>query len=91
MKLRFSTLLAILIAVALFIMFSTAVIPEMEQYSTLYYDYIIKYAAEEIGSQNLVTGIYLKYRIFDSLMEAAVLFVTTVGILFMGKKDEDVR
>ena len=54
-------------------------------------DYFISETLPETGSQNLVTGIYLSYRLFDSLFEAATLFVVTAGILFMGRKDEEIR
>jgi len=54
-------------------------------------DYFIRQTLPETGSHNLVTGIYLSYRLFDSLFEAATLFVVTAGILFMGRKDEEIR
>ncbi|MDO9593255.1 MAG: hypothetical protein Q7I98_08765 [Erysipelotrichaceae bacterium] len=53
--------------------------------------YFIEATSAETGSKNLVTGIYLSYRLFDSLFEAATLFAVTAGILFMGRKDEEIR
>ncbi|MDO9591997.1 MAG: hypothetical protein Q7I98_02255 [Erysipelotrichaceae bacterium] len=53
--------------------------------------YFLEAATAETGSKNLVTGIYLSYRLFDSLFEAATLFAVTAGILFMGRKDEEIR
>ncbi|MCT4634408.1 MAG: hypothetical protein N4A76_16980 [Firmicutes bacterium] len=57
-------------------------------YNKASYDYYVENGLEEVGSNNLVTGIYLDYRLFDSIFEAAILFVAVSGVLFMGRKDE---
>ncbi len=53
-------------------------------------DYYISNSLEETGSKNIVTGIYLDYRLFDSLFEAAILLISVSGIIFMSKKDDEV-
>ncbi len=52
-------------------------------------NYFIKYTQEEVGANNLVTGIYLDYRLLDSIFEASILLITVTGIIFMSKKDEE--
>lgn len=52
-------------------------------------NYYIKYGLEETSSKNLVTAIYLDYRLFDSFFEASLLLITVAGIAFMSVKDED--
>ncbi|MFT9496091.1 hypothetical protein [Anaerosolibacter sp.] len=52
-------------------------------------DYFIQHTLEEVGSNNFVTGIYLDYRLLDSIFEAGILLVTVTGIIFMSKKDEE--
>jgi multisubunit Na+/H+ antiporter MnhB subunit len=50
-------------------------------------DYYLKNTYEQTGSRNFVTGIYLDYRLFDSLFEAGILLITATGIVFMFQKD----
>lgn len=53
-------------------------------------DYIMEFGLAETGARNQVCGIYLDYRLFDSLFETGILLITVAGIVFMAKKDEDV-
>lgn len=59
----------------------------LANYNSFSYDYFTSKTLSEIGSKNVVTGIYLDYRLFDSLFEAGILFVVAAAILFMGKED----
>jgi len=56
-------------------------------YRFMTYNYFTQRTFLETGSENYVTGIYLEYRLFDSLFEAAILFVVAAGILFMSRKE----
>jgi len=67
------------------------ILPFLSESSSVSYDYFSANTYSEVGSKNMVTGIYLDYRLFDSLLEAGILFIVTAGILFMSKKDEEVR
>lgn len=58
-------------------------------YNTTSKDYYIEKGFEETSSKNLVTAIYLDYRLFDSFFEASLLLIAVAGIAFMGVKDED--
>lgn len=68
------------------------IVPEfiglLSDYNSFSYDYFTKNTLSEIGAKNVVTGIYLDYRLFDSLFEAGILFVVAAAILFMGKEDK---
>jgi len=56
-------------------------------YRFMSYNYLTQRTFLEAGAENYVTGIYLEYRLFDSIFEAAILFVVAAGILFMGRKE----
>ncbi|MDM8534067.1 hypothetical protein QUF55_05100 [Clostridiaceae bacterium HSG29] len=54
-------------------------------------NYYIFNSYTEVGSKNIVTGIYLDYRLLDSIFEAGILLVSVAGVIFMSKKDENVK
>jgi multicomponent Na+:H+ antiporter subunit B len=43
--------------------------------------YIVAHGAEDTGSINLVSSIYLGYRAFDTLGETVVLFLAVTGVI----------
>lgn len=49
--------------------------------------YITK-GVEETGALNIVTGIILDYRAFDTFAEATVLFTGAIAVLTVLKKEE---
>lgn len=59
------------------------------EYNKLSQDYYIEKGLAETSSKNLVTAIYLDYRLFDSFFEASILLIAVTGIAFMAIKDED--
>lgn len=42
---------------------------------------------KDTDSQNVVTGIYLDYRLYDTLFESLLLVVTVMGIRYLNKRD----
>ena len=41
----------------------------------------------DTGSKSPVTGIYLDYRLYDSLFESLLLIVSVIGIRYLNKRD----
>ncbi|PAB57259.1 hydrogen gas-evolving membrane-bound hydrogenase subunit E [Anaeromicrobium sediminis] len=74
----------------LLISFSSAVFDSKEHRSYDSKEYYLKNTYQETGSKNIVTGIYLDYRLFDSIFEASILLITVAGILFMSKREDEV-
>lgn len=58
-----------------------------QDYETLYNNagklFYVENGFLDTGSLNLVTGIYLDYRLFDSLFEAGILLVAVSGVLWI--------
>jgi multicomponent Na+:H+ antiporter subunit B len=50
--------------------------------------YYIKNTTKETGAMNIVTGIILDYRAFDTFVEASVLFTASIIVLLVLKKEK---
>ncbi|MBU3113541.1 hydrogen gas-evolving membrane-bound hydrogenase subunit E [Clostridium lacusfryxellense] len=50
--------------------------------------YYIEKTPEETGAMNIVTGIILDYRAFDTFVEASVLFTASIIVLLLLKKEK---
>lgn len=46
-------------------------------------EYYMKNATEETTARNIVTAIYLNYRVFDTIFEALLLLIAVTAILFI--------
>ncbi len=80
-------LICILCIILIFFHFSiNEVEMNLNDYSRLYF---IDNTLHETGSENIITGIYLDYRLFDSVFEASILLITVSGIIFISGKNED--
>jgi multicomponent Na+:H+ antiporter subunit B len=67
--------------------FIFAMIDLQELYNTFGKDYFFANGFYETGSINLVTGIYLDYRLFDSLFEAGILIVAVSGVMWISQHE----
>lgn len=47
------------------------------------YNYYLANASVETTASNIVTAIYLNYRVFDTLFEALLLLIAVTAILFI--------
>lgn len=83
-------LFLILILSVILYYFSLSSFEAIENIDTFSKDYFFKNTYVETGSKNIVTGIYLDYRLFDSIFEAGILLVSVTGIIFMSKRDDEV-
>ncbi len=83
-------ILSILMLISLLIVFSLASFEALENSNSFSKDFYIQNTYKDTGSKNLVTGIYLDYRLFDSIFEASILLVSVTGIIFMSKRDDEI-
>ncbi len=74
--------------VFILVVFSTNILWLEDNIDTTTKDYYIENSLYETGSKNIVTGIYLDYRLFDSIFETSLLLITVSGITFMYKKED---
>ncbi|MBU3142049.1 hydrogen gas-evolving membrane-bound hydrogenase subunit E [Clostridium sp. CF012] len=51
-------------------------------------NYYIEKTTKETGAMNIVTGIILDYRAFDTFVEASVLFTASIVVLLLLKKEK---
>lgn len=56
-------------------------------YDTFAKRYYLINGYDDTHSTNLVTGIYLDYRLFDSIFEAGILLIAVSGIIWISKHD----
>lgn len=52
-------------------------------------EYYIENSMKDTGATNIVTGIILDYRAFDTFVEASVLFTAAIIVVVLLKKDKD--
>lgn len=80
-----------LILLLLFILF--VFITSMSSFSDIYNSagkiFFSQNGYTDTGSINLVTGIYLDYRLFDSLFEAAILLIAVSGVMLISEHTID--
>lgn len=84
-------LLVIMMLLMLTVLFSQTIFNSTDKVDSYSRDYYVKNTYSDTGSKNIVTGIYLDYRVFDSIFEAGILLIVATGIIFMEKKDDEVR
>lgn len=53
-------------------------------------EYFVQNSFTETGSENIVSAIYLDYRLFDSIFEASILLIVVTGIIFISKNDDEI-
>jgi len=80
-----------LILLLLFILY--VFISSMESFNDIYNSsgkmFFSRNGYKDTGSLNLVTGIYLDYRLFDSLFEAAILLIAVSGVMLISEHTID--
>ncbi len=80
-------LLALWVIVLFIVMASLETIP-VEGADELY-RYITANFMEETGAHNAVAGVYLDYRVFDTLFETLLLLVSVIGIIYFSRHEGD--
>jgi multicomponent Na+:H+ antiporter subunit B len=82
-------IVSILITTSLIMILFLAVneLPKFGQYNNPANNEVVKYylekAPEETGAMNIVTGIILDYRAFDTFVEASVLFTASIVVILL--------
>lgn len=77
-------LLLVMLLGILYIFFD-AMVDLNEIYNDFGKQYFLVNGFLQTGSQNLVTGIYLDYRLFDSIFEAGILLIAVSGVMWISQ------
>lgn len=80
-------ILAVFVFVIFLLMASVKIVP-LDSATDLY-DYIVTNFQQDTGAINAVTGIYLDYRVFDTLFETLTLLVSVIGIIYFSRHEGD--
>lgn len=70
---------------AILYIFSLAIIDLELIYNDFGKQFFLDNGYLDTGSKNLVTGIYLDYRLFDSLFEAGILLIAVSGVMWISQ------
>jgi multisubunit Na+/H+ antiporter MnhB subunit len=70
-----------------FLTFSTNITEKVPHVDDLYHYYVENGYAETFA-KNIVTAVYLEYRVFDTLFETLLLFISATAIVHNLNKDE---
>lgn len=80
-----------LIALYMFIVFLLCVtihVVPLEE-ATDYLTYYVKNSFSQTGGVNVVTSIYLNYRVFDTLFETLLLLISIIAIIYFSRHEGD--
>lgn len=80
-------LIAFCVFIVFLLMASIPIVP-IEGADELY-KYITSNFLADTGSTNAVSGIYLDYRVFDTLFETLLLLVSVIGIIYFSRHEGD--
>ncbi|GMQ65131.1 hydrogen gas-evolving membrane-bound hydrogenase subunit E [Vallitalea maricola] len=79
--------IAIYLILLFFLCISFDIIPIDNATDVLHY--YIKNSYRETGSINVVTSIYLNYRVFDTIFETLLLLISIIGIIYFSRHEGD--
>ncbi|WP_113671047.1 hydrogen gas-evolving membrane-bound hydrogenase subunit E [Vallitalea guaymasensis] len=79
--------IAIYLILLFFLCISFDIIPIENATDVL--NYYIKNSYRETGSINVVTSIYLNYRVFDTIFETLLLLISIIGIIYFSRHEGD--
>ncbi|GKX32179.1 hypothetical protein SH1V18_46590 [Vallitalea longa] len=80
-------LLAIFLLIVFLICISLDIVPLDN--STEVLNYYVDNSLDETGSVNVVTSIYLNYRVFDTIFETLLLLISIIGIIYFSRHEGD--
>lgn len=87
-------ILAILITlgITLILLMASMDLPEFGMEDTPANNHLAKYyienATKDTGATNVITGVILDYRAFDTFVEASVLFTSAIVVMVVLKKEK---